>query len=153
MNRPNYQRMLDKTIDSLGEKRPRLLLHACCGPCSTYVLEYLRAHFDITRFFYNPNIQPREEYDKRLFYLRRVAEHYGADILECEYDGAAFDLLAKGLESAPEGGARCALCFDLRLRETALRALEGGFDFFCSTLTVSRQIGRASCRERVCLYV
>lgn len=138
MNRPNYQRMLDRTVESLGGARPRLLLHACCGPCSTYVLEYLREYFDITLFFYNPNIQPREEYDKRLFYLRRAADIYGTGILECSYDGAAFNAAVRGLESAPEGGARCAVCFDLRLRETAMRAREGGFEWFCSTLTVSR---------------
>ena len=93
--------MLDRTVESRGGARPRLLLHACCGPCSTYVLEYLREYFDITLFFYNPNIQPREEYDKRLFYLRRAADIYGAGILECSYDGAAFNAAVRGLESAP----------------------------------------------------
>lgn len=135
----NYQLLLDTVIDSLGGEKKSLLLQCCCGPCSTYVLEYLSQHFKLTVLFYNPNIQPPEEYEKRLFWLKRVVSGYGDQValLDCPYGGEAFVESARGFEQEPEGGARCTRCFDLRLRETARLAAEGSFDYFCTTLTVS----------------
>lgn len=138
MMKTNYQLETDKTLAALpaGEK-PRLLLHSCCGPCSSYVLEYLTQYFNVTVLYYNPNIQPEAEYEKRLFYQREVLRHIPAAILECSYDGAAFEAAAAGYEDAPEGGERCTRCFLLRLEETARLAAAHGFDYFCTTLTVS----------------
>lgn len=134
----NYQLQTDKIISALApEERPALLLQSCCGPCSSYVLEYLTQHFDVTLLYYNPNIQPEAEYEKRLYYQREVLRHIPAAVMECDYDGAAFEAAAKGFEDAPEGGERCTRCFLLRLEETAKRAAAGGFPYFCTTLTVS----------------
>ena len=134
----NYQSQTDAVISALApDTKPTLLLHSCCGPCSSYVLEYLVQHFDVTVLFYGPNIQPREEYDKRLLHQRRVLEHFPAKILECEYDGEAFDELVKGLETEREGGSRCTRCFELRIGETARLAAHHGFQYYCTTLTVS----------------
>ena len=134
----NYQLETDKCIAALPSgQKPSLLLQSCCGPCSSYVLEYLTQYFDVTVLYYNPNIQPAEEYEKRLFYQLEVLKHIPAKLMECDYDGAAFTEIAAGYEAEPEGGARCTRCFLLRLEETAKRAAAGGFDFFCTTLTVS----------------
>lgn len=133
----NYQLQTDSALASLGGARARLLLHSCCGPCSSYVLEYLTKYFDTTVLFYGPNIQPREEYDKRLAYQKRVLGHFGAGYMECAYDGEAFDEAVRGLESEPEGGARCTACFALRIGETARLAALHGFDWYCTTLSVS----------------
>lgn len=134
----DYQRQLDALLASLGDKRPRLLLHSCCGPCSSYVIEYLSRCFDVTVYYYNPNIFPREEYEKRLAEQIRLIERLGGAVLtESDYDPERFYAAAAGLESAPEGGARCTECFRLRLEATAERAALGGFDYFCTTLTVS----------------
>lgn len=135
----NYQLDTDALTNTFNGEKPKLLLQCCCGPCSSYVLEYLTDHFDVTVLFYNPNIQPREEYDKRLYWLNNVVERYdgGVKTLECGYDGESYDEITKGLENEPEGGARCTECFRLRLRQTARLAAENGFDYFCSTLTVS----------------
>lgn len=147
----NYQKQLDAITTGL-EGKPRVLLQSCCGPCSTYVLSYLSRYFDITLLYYNPNIQPREEYDLRLENQRKVlATMPEVHILECAYDGERYIQAVRGLEREPEGGARCTACFRLRLEETARRAAEGGYDYFCSTLTVSphkdaqriNEIGRA----------
>lgn len=134
----NYQLETDRCIAALspGEK-PSLLLQSCCGPCSSYVLEYLTQYFDVTVLYYNPNIQPEAEYEKRLHYQREVLKHLPARLLDCGYDGAAFEAVAAGYEQEPEGGARCTRCFRLRLEETARRARDGGFMWFCTTLTVS----------------
>lgn len=136
----NYQLLTDKYIASLTT-RPRLLLHSCCGPCSSYVLEYLTQYFDVTVLFYNPNIQPEEEYDKRLYWQKRVLEGMElADtvpLLAEPWRNAEFCRIAAGMEQEPEGGSRCALCIGLRLEETARRAAETGFDLFCTTLSVS----------------
>ena len=152
----NYQKQMDAVVASLPQgERPRLLLQSCCGPCSSYVLEALTPYFCVTVLYYNPNIQPREEYDLRLENQRKIIAALptpsAVDILECDYDGEKFDAAVKGLESEPEGGARCSVCFRLRLEETAKRAKELGFDWFCTTLTVSphkdaerlNQIGKA----------
>ena len=133
----NYQLDTDKIIEELGGEKPTLLLHSCCGPCSSYVLEYLSKFFEVTLLYYDPNIQPREEYEKRLMYQRKVLSLTGVKIMECEYDGESFDKIAGGCESEPEGGERCTRCFSLRLEETARRAAENGFAYYCTTLTVS----------------
>ena len=137
MTRKNYQLETDKEISQIEGGRPSLLLHSCCGPCSSYVLEYLKEFFDITVLFYGPNIQPREEYEKRLLHQREVLRRLGIKILECEYDGGAFDAIAQGFEAEPEGGARCRRCFALRLEETAKIAAREGAALYCTTLSVS----------------
>lgn len=139
---PSYQAILDQTLASLSaEKKPTLLLHACCAPCSSYVLEYLSAYFHITLFFYNPNISPEEEYRFRLCELSRLVDEMGlsdsVSILEGRYEPARFEELCRGLEELPEGGSRCEGCYRLRLAETARMAAEGGFDYFTTTLSIS----------------
>ena len=151
----NYQKQMDAVVASLPQgERPRLLLQSCCGPCSSYVLEALTPYFRVTVLYYNPNIQPRAEYDLRLENQRKIIAALptpsAVDILECDYDGEKYNAAVKGLEAEPEGGARCTVCFRLRLEETAKRASELGYDWFCTTLTVSphkdaerlNQIGR-----------
>ena len=139
----NYQLMLDKTIETLTRegKRPKLLLHACCAPCSSYVLEYLSAFFDITLFFYNPNISPKEEYDKRERELSRLVEDMGltqkVSFLQAEYTPELFYALTRGLEQLPEGGERCKKCYALRIEEAAKAASVSGFDYFTTTLSIS----------------
>ena len=138
----NAQQILDQTLAALPQgERPTLLLHACCAPCSSYVLEYLSRYFHITLFFYNPNIAPEEEYRFRLDELRRLVREMGLEgdvsVLEGNYEPERFGALAKGLEALPEGGSRCALCYRLRLSEAARVAAEGGFDYFCTTLSIS----------------
>ena len=132
---------MDALIQSLGERRPRLLLHSCCGPCSSYVLEYLSDYFDITLFFYNPNIQPAEEYEKRLSAQKQLLERakYKNPVafLAGEYEPQRFFEAVKGLENCREGGARCEKCFELRLSKAAEIAKKGVFDYFATTLTVS----------------
>ena len=139
--KPNFSLMLEKTIKELDGKRPRLLLHACCAPCSSYVLEYLSEFFDITLFFYNPNISPKEEYDFRAEELRKLVSLMGLDgkvsIICEEYDPAPFDNIAKGKEELAEGGTRCADCYRLRLSKAAQVAAEGGFDYVTTTLSIS----------------
>ncbi len=137
--KPNRQMQTDAVLGALGNGRKSLLLQCCCGPCSSYVLEYLRRYFDLTLLYYNPNIQPKVEYDRRLETLRQLMarDPEGVCQMDCAYDGAAFTAAVSGLETEPEGGARCTACFALRLRETARRAREGNFDYFCTTLSVS----------------
>lgn len=136
----NYQRELDKLLQQL-ESRPRLLLHACCAPCSSYVLEYLTAYFDITVFFYNPNISPEHEYQHRVRELQRlIAEMCPAvQFLEGRYEPERFYAMAKGLEQEPERGKRCLQCYRMRLEESAKAAKDGGFDYFTTTLSISPQ--------------
>ncbi len=144
----NYQKELDKIILKLnqsdGDQVPRLYLHSCCAPCSSYVLEYLSKYFAITVFYYNPNISFEEEYRKRVKEQKRLIEAFNLEggrhliqIEEGDYIPALFYEMAKGLEDCPEGGERCFRCFDLRLSETAARAAAGGYDFFATTLTIS----------------
>ncbi len=139
----NYQLEMEKELKRIKRegRRPRLLLHSCCAPCSSAVLERLTEAFDITVFFYNPNIAPEEEFVHRVEEQGRlIAEmpHQGKIELICgEYDDAAFYALAKGLEDVPEGGERCMRCFRLRLGKTAQMAREGGFDYFTTTLSIS----------------
>lgn len=134
----NYQIETDGITAALGAGRPRLLLHSCCGPCSSYVLEYLTRYFDVTLLYYDPNIQPEAEYALRLENQMLVLERFPCvALMPCAYDGEAYSEAVRGLEGQPEGGARCSVCFRLRLEMTARMAAEGGFGFFCTTLTVS----------------
>lgn len=144
MNRINYQKELDKVLDSLGGETPRLFLHSCCAPCSSYCLEYLCKYFAITVFYYNPNISRESEYRKRVEEQKRLIARYNEEqkghpiqVIEGDYEPARFFDMAKGYEDCPEGGERCFRCFDLRLRETAIRAKEGSYDYFATTLTIS----------------
>ena len=138
MNKVNYQLELDKIVAKLDGARPKLLLHSCCGPCSSYVLEYLTQYFEVYLSYYNPNIQPREEYELRLLNQKKVLERIpGVTLVECGYDGEAYEKAAEGLENEPEGGARCTECFRLRLDFAAREAKRLGCDYCCTTLTVS----------------
>lgn len=142
MNAINYQRKLEETLRTL-QGCPTLLLHACCAPCSSYVLEYLCAYFDILLYYYNPNIAPAQEYDRRLNEARRLVREMGLEdrvrVVEGAYEPQRFEAIAAGLEEAPEGGARCERCFRLRLGEAARAAQEWHADYFTTTLTVGRQ--------------
>lgn len=160
----NYQKELDKTIEAqAGQGAPKLLLHSCCAPCSSYVLEYLSQYFKITVFYYNPNIYPEEEYWKRAREQQDFIQKFqqGSHIpdpigfLEGAYEKEKFYGMAKGLEEAPEGGERCFLCYRLRLQEAAKQAKALGMDYFTTTLSISplknaeklNQIGESLGRE------
>ena len=139
----NYQKELDAIIEhhqARGEV-PRLLLHACCAPCSSYCLEYLSQYFSITLFYFNPNISPKAEYDHRVAEAKRLVESlpvkHPVTFLEGTYDPQTFFDAVKGLEQEPEGGKRCDVCFRLRLQEAAKEAKNGGFDYFTTTLSIS----------------
>ena len=137
MNAINYDKKLTEITDNLGGERKKLLLHACCAPCSSACLERLKEHFDVTVFFFNPNIED-EEYLKRKAELRRFISRTGwADELDCDHDTSEFYEVAKGLENCHEGGERCLACFRLRLSRTARAAKDGHFDYFGTTLTIS----------------
>ena len=139
----NYQIELERELAEIAKSRrkPRLLLHACCAPCSSYVLEYLTDAFDIDVYYYNPNIAPREEFDRRVEELNRLAAvlpHRNAlRVIRGEYDAEAFMALCRGHERDPEGGARCERCFRMRLGAAAELARELGSDYFTTTLTIS----------------
>lgn len=137
----NYQRKLEETLRSLNGRRPLLLLHACCAPCSSYVLEYLSPYFDIRLLYYNPNIAPAEEYGNRLGEVRRLVREMGltntVQVVEGAYEPERFREIARGLEAEPEGGARCERCFRLRLTEVALAARDLHADYFTTTLSIS----------------
>ncbi len=150
MNQINYQKELEKTLAEAergvteGRDVPSLLLHSCCAPCSSYVLEYLCGYLKITVFYYNPNISSSREYRRRADEQKRLIAAYNEEgrgypieIIEGDYAPERFFEAAAGLENCPEGGERCFKCFELRLRETAGRAAGGGFDFFATTLTIS----------------
>ena len=139
----NYQLILDKTLEKIktADKKPTLLIHSCCAPCSSYVLEYLSKFFDITVFYYNPNISPAEEFEKRAKEQCRLIEEMlpdsGIKTVIADYDANEFFETVKGLENEPEGGKRCKECFALRLEKTAELAKKQNFDFFTTTLTIS----------------
>ncbi len=142
MAKENYQHILEKTLKQVEqqEHRPRLLLHSCCAPCSSYVLEYLSSYFNITVFYYNPNIVPHGEFLARAAEQERLLKAMPLPptaFLLGAYDAGAFFALAKGHEAEPEGGPRCKACYHLRLRETAKAAKKGGFDYFTTTLSIS----------------
>lgn len=132
----NYQKMTEAFVSSMTQRRT-LALHSCCAPCSSSVLEYLTQHFDVTLFYYNPNIDPPTEYERRLQEQLCLCKKLGVQAVSCAYDPASFYAAVKGLEDAPEGGARCAACFRLRLSYTAHAAKQAGFDLLTTTLTVS----------------
>lgn len=139
----NYSRELEAILRELEQsgETPSLLLHACCAPCSSYVLEYLSRYFSISILYYNPNIAPETEYEKRKAELERLVSEMPmknpVTLLSCGYDGGAFEEAAKGFEDAPEGGERCMRCFRLRLRRAAEEAKRLGFDYFTTTLSIS----------------
>lgn len=146
----NYQKELDKTIESLvvSATRPSLLLHACCGPCSSYVLEYLAKFFDITIFYYNPNIFPKEEYERRLKELKNLLPRFPAafknnvKFVEQNYDPEEFysALEIKNhpeFADEPEKGERCHRCYEFRLKKAYEYAFSHNFEYFCTTLSIS----------------
>jgi predicted adenine nucleotide alpha hydrolase (AANH) superfamily ATPase len=139
----NYQKELDAKIAELASegRTPSLLLHCCCAPCSSYVLEYLTEHFRITAHYYNPNIDEKAEYDKRVNELKRLISEqphrYPVEFSEGKYEPERFFEIAEGYEDVPEGGERCFRCYRLRLAEAADTAKAGGFDFFTTTLSIS----------------
>lgn len=133
----NYANKLKEIIDKLDYK-PKLLLHSCCAPCSSYVITYLYDYFDITILYYNPNIYPYEEYKKRKDeQIRLISNFNGVKIIDCDYDNDIYNEVIKGLENEPERGSRCTKCFYLRLNKTGEIAKKNDFEYFCTTLTVS----------------
>lgn len=147
MNKINYQKILDKILENIKKDNvhPKLLVHSCCAPCSSYVLEYLNDYFDITVLYYNPNISPKEEYEKRKAeQIRFIHERFSDDntnnkvsFMDCDYESEKYTKIAKSLEKEPEGGMRCVECFRLRLDKTAELAKLYGFDYFVTTLSIS----------------
>lgn len=143
MEKINYQnKLLDLVADF--KVKPSLLLHSCCGPCSTEVIDFLKDYFIITVYYYNPNIEPTEEYEKRkseqLRFIREYNEKYPTNkinFLDCDYNNNEFKEIAQGLELEPEGGARCKKCYYLRMFKTAQMALENNIEYFGTTLTIS----------------
>ena len=130
----NYQLELEKIINNLDGKK-KLLLHSCCAPCSSYVISYLKDYFDITVLYYNPNIEPISEYNKRKEEQIRLCNIFNIKVLDCDYDNVIFHKVVAGLENEKEGGNRCFKCYELRLRKTA--SLAKNYDYFGTTLTVS----------------
>ena len=139
----NYQIEMERELARIGTSghKPRLLLHACCAPCSSYVLEALNSRFDIDVYYYNPNIAPRQEFDRRVAELERLAAQLPHEnalrVIVGDYDNAAFMAMCQGHEDDPEGGARCALCFHMRLEAAAKMAAKLGSDYFTTSLTIS----------------
>ncbi len=137
----NYQIKLEEIIEKEKENIPRLLLHSCCAPCSSYVLEYLSKYFEITILYYNPNISPYDEYKKRLEeqirLINEMKTKHKISLLECNYDNDIYENMIKGLEEEPERGTRCLKCYNLRLEYTAKLAKEKSYDYFGTTLSVS----------------
>ena len=145
MSGKQYVKQFDEIVAELGSTRPRLLLHSCCGPCSSSVIELLSKHFRVTVLWYNPNLYPEAEFYKRLETQKKLIASLEADglgsaeLTVCDWRSEEYFSRVKGLEDEPEEGRRCLECFRIRLFETAKRAAEKGFDYFCTTLTVSSQ--------------
>ncbi|MBO5415659.1 MAG: epoxyqueuosine reductase QueH [Clostridia bacterium] len=143
MNKINYQLILNDTIEKIKKegRRPKLLLHACCAPCSSYVLEYLSEYFDITLYFYNPNISPESEFAFRAEELARLIGEMPLrgepQLVVSNYNSAEFYNAVERYEAEAEGGARCKICYRLRLERSAKYASEKGFDYFTTTLSIS----------------
>ena len=143
MTKRNYQKELEQLLENLksGNKIPKLLLHSCCAPCSSYVLSYLSPYFNITVFYYNPNISPEEEYlfrkKEQIDLLSKIKAKNTISFLDCDYEDFKFYQITSGLENEKEGGKRCFNCYRLRLEKTAVIAKALGFEFFGSTLSVS----------------
>ena len=133
----NYDLVMLKKVESLGASRPRLLLHSCCAPCSIPALERLAEHFELTIFYYNPNIATRDEFEKRLYELRRLIASFPRDItlIVPEYDHTEFLTAVRGLEREPEGGERCRRCFTLRFECASVAAVQEGCEYVTSTIT------------------
>ena len=140
-NKINYQKELEKELSRQEGRVPRLLLHVCCAPCSSYVLEYLSEYFEITVFYYNPNIEPAEEYHYRAAeeqrFISEISPKHPIHYVEGDFEPGLFHETVRGLEKEPEGGLRCTECFRLRLEKTAQLCLDGGYDYFTTTLTIS----------------
>ena len=136
----NYSLLCEEIISNLNDT-PKLLLHSCCAPCSSYVISYLSDYFNINIFYYNPNIAPSEEYNKRkeeqIRLINTMKTKHKVTFLDCDYDNDIYESKIKGLENEPEGGKRCYECFLLRLEKTAQVAKENNFDYFSTTLSVS----------------
>lgn len=141
MQKINYQKQLDKIIENIGDKVPSLLLHSCCAPCSSYCIEYLSQYFDITVFYYNPNIYPEAEYEKRKSEQKRLISEmetkHPVKMLDCDFESEKFYEIAKGFEVCRECGERCFRCYRLRLEKTVCEAKKNNFDYFTTTLTIS----------------
>ena len=143
MNKRNYQKELNGLLEKLEKENrvPTLLLHSCCAPCSSYCLEYLSRYFKITVFYYNPNIFPQEEYQKRVAEQKRLIARlpvkYPVEFIEGTYRPEDFFSMARGLETVPEGGERCFRCYELRMRKAAEYAASHRFDYFTTTLSIS----------------
>ncbi len=141
MQKRNYQKELERIIEENERAgiRPKLLLHVCCAPCSSYCMEYLTRYFDITLLFYNPNMDTPEEYGHRAEELKRLVREaaFPVEVQLRAYEPSAFLEMAKGMEALPEGGERCFRCYELRLREAAEEASRSGFDYFTTTLSIS----------------
>lgn len=139
----SYKDILNKELSKVKEAgiTPRLLLHSCCAPCSSYVLEYLTEYFDITVYYYNPNISPMGEYEKRIAEQKRLISEMkfknSVSFIEGTYNHDEFISLTRGLENLPEGGERCSLCYEMRLEAAAQKAAEINADYFTTTLSVS----------------
>lgn len=139
----NYQKDLDNIIEKLdaNQPRPKLLIHSCCAPCSSYVLEYLSNYFNIMIFYYNPNIYPEDEYIRRVeeqqSLIKAMPLPKAVSFTQGKYQPQDYYKAVKGLEAEPEGGERCYVCYELRLREAAIWAKEGSFDYFTTTLSIS----------------
>ena len=161
MNKRNYQKELEQIIQKrqAEEKVPVLLLHSCCAPCSSYVLEYLSEYFSITVFYYNPNIYPEEEYYKRVKeqqkFIEQLPVKHPISFMEGEFYPKEYYEAVKGLEKEPEGGDRCRVCFELRLKKAAEEAKRIGADYVTTTLTISplknaavlNEVGERACKE------
>ena len=136
----NYHNLCLEEIKKLDSPK-KILLHSCCAPCSSHVITFLSEYFDITILYYNPNISPQEEYEKRkkeqIKLIKTLKTKNKLDYLDCDYDNNIYNELIKGLEKEPEGGSRCNVCFKLRLEKTAILSKEHNYDYFGSTLTVS----------------
>ncbi len=143
MNKINYSKETEKIIEKnkREQKLPSLLLHACCAPCSSACLEYLNKYFDITVYYYNPNISPESEFKKRFSELKRLVNsmpfEHPVKLIDGEYNYGEFLDTVEGMELLPEGGERCFACYRLRLEKTAAYASAEGFDYFCTTLSIS----------------
>lgn len=144
-NRINYRKRMEQIIEDIDPDKgvPKLLLHSCCGPCSSAVIEELTRHFEITVFYYNPNIYPPEEFwlrsKEQERFIREFPAHYPVSFVQGAYENDRFYEMAKGLEDEPERGARCIKCYRLRLEETAAYAAANGYSFFTTTLSISPQ--------------
>lgn len=166
-NKINYQKQLDKIIENIesqGASMPVLVLHACCAPCSSYCLEYLSKYFTIKLLYYNPNISIREEYEKRLLEVHRFVDEFvektaannpDIEVVDGRYISSEFFDAVRGYEKCPEGGDRCRICYELRMREAAVLAKEIGATYFTTTLSISplkkseviNEIGQALAKE------